>query len=525
MKEHQKHYGNMRRSVKNHEEADENGNSTPSRSLVLTRHLKLGGVATGERTRYMWTQIFETPKDFHRSVRNVASNTLLICFDGFEQKEIKKLNFQKGPIGRMKTQFLKRNNNNNNNNNRGSGIKQKNIRAIHPASNEIDQVIINKQICHRGDENKNIINNDDDANDDDNNDDKNNNNNNNNNSFTSFVQPSLYSRRTQSKAQSFLFSPTSSAAGAELNQKMRRLSHKGTFVIRRVSDCISEVTTIQGFDRKSLSNVNVAAGNLQRILLSYAEISVAAPRSYFERNGLEVDEELRVEFVKNLSLARPKADQEDFVSGLADFANGIEWGNETAVTPFIKTSLSKSTDWKLATTVIDTSAEEALGWIWDFCGNERSLLGALNVGKSQREILSDVDSNEQIIYSINDSPNNTESYCISKNVWFERKSDKTLICSWGPLEGDTIITTDIDTSAVMRKDKGVIFLQNIDGFAKVCKITWIQNIVDDKSSRSFLSRFGRTALANQPLFSSLFSNSEAKSKTLAAVDQIHESFR
>ncbi|GMI52251.1 hypothetical protein ScalyP_jg10837 [Parmales sp. scaly parma] len=76
----------------------------------------------------------------------------------------------------------------------------------------------------------------------------------------------------------------------------------------------------------------------------------------------------------------------------------------------------------------------------------------------------------------------------------------------------------------MKKDKGVIFLQNIDGFAKVCKITWIQNIVDDKSSRSNLSRFGRTALANQPLFSSLFSNSEAKSKTIAAVDQIHESF-
>ncbi|GMI58083.1 hypothetical protein ScalyP_jg10730 [Parmales sp. scaly parma] len=117
--------------------------------------------------------------------------------------------------------------------------------------------------------------------------------------------------------------------------------------------------------------------------------------AFYERNGLVVDAELRSEFVKNVprTVNLITSEQESLVQQQIDSIdykddNGWEKLDKDS-SVFVKLSKKhnkgESNSWGKATTTIDTSAENALAWLWDYCSNER-LKAVKKLHKNPREI-------------------------------------------------------------------------------------------------------------------------------------------
>ena len=106
--------------------------------------------------------------------------------------------------------------------------------------------------------------------------------------------------------------------------------------------------------------------------------------------------QLRAEFVKNVprTVNLITDEQESFVQkeiDSIDYKDDTGWEKlDKDSSVFVKLSKKhnkgESHNWGKAITTIDTSAENALAWFWDYCSNER--LDAVNkLHKNPREVI------------------------------------------------------------------------------------------------------------------------------------------
>jgi len=101
-------------------------------------------------------------------------------------------------------------------------------------------------------------------------------------------------------------------------------------------------------------------------------------KEYFERNGATVDKEIRDIFVSKI----PKAVVTNPVREIVEEQPSKVKTNDDKWEPLTKDSNAfvklgkihlkgESNTWGRSETVVDTSAEKVLAWLWDYCSNER----------------------------------------------------------------------------------------------------------------------------------------------------------
>ena len=84
-----------------------------------------------------------------------------------------------------------------------------------------------------------------------------------------------------------------------------------------------------------------------------------------------------------------------------------------------------------ATTNIDTTAENVLAWIWDYCSNER-LNAVKNLQKNPREIIKNIAPNQQIGSSIKAMPWPLRARQFVSEFTWTKQDDDTYIYAWRP---------------------------------------------------------------------------------------------
>jgi len=115
-----------------------------------------------------------------------------------------------------------------------------------------------------------------------------------------------------------------------------------------------------------------------------------------------------------------------------------------------KHNKGESNSWGKATTTIDTSAENVLAWIWDYCSNER-LDAVKKLHKTPREVIKHIASNHNVFSSFKSVPWPLRSrQFVSENTW-TKQDDNMYVYAWRPpitLEFDDNHLVDIGNHKV-----------------------------------------------------------------------------
>ena len=96
-----------------------------------------------------------------------------------------------------------------------------------------------------------------------------------------------------------------------------------------------------------------------------------------------------------------------------------------------KHNKGESHNWGKAITTIDTSAENALAWFWDYCSNER-LDAVKKLHKNPREVIKHISLIHNVFSTIKALPwpLNARQF-IYENTW-TKQVDDTYIYAWRP---------------------------------------------------------------------------------------------
>ena len=138
-----------------------------------------------------------------------------------------------------------------------------------------------------------------------------------------------------------------------------------------------------------------------------------------------------------------------------DVKDDNEWEKLDKVSSvFVKLSKKhnkgESNAWGKATTTIDTSAENVLAWIWDYCSNER-LNATKKLHKNPREVIKHSAPNQNVFSSIKSLPWPLRSrQFVSENTW-TKQDDNMYVYAWRPpitLEFDDNHLVDIGNHKV-----------------------------------------------------------------------------
>ena len=145
-----------------------------------------------------------------------------------------------------------------------------------------------------------------------------------------------------------------------------------------------------------------------------------------------------------------------------------------------KHNKGESNAWGKATTTIDTSAENVLAWIWDYCSNER-LNATKKLHKNPREVIKHSAPNQNVFSSIKSLPWPLRSrQFVSENTW-TKQDDKMYVYAWRPPithEFDDNHLVDIGNHKVNKlvraESKGFCTLTNVGN--QKCELTWVQHL-------------------------------------------------
>jgi len=145
-----------------------------------------------------------------------------------------------------------------------------------------------------------------------------------------------------------------------------------------------------------------------------------------------------------------------------------------------KHNREESNAWGKATTTIDTSAENVLAWIWDYCSNER-LNATKKLQKNPREVIKHIAPNQNVISSIKSLPWPLRArQFVSENTW-TKQDDDTYVYAWRPPithKFDDNRLVDIGNhkvnNLVRAESKGFCTFTNV-GIQK-CELTWVQHL-------------------------------------------------
>jgi len=137
--------------------------------------------------------------------------------------------------------------------------------------------------------------------------------------------------------------------------------------------------------------------------------SVSDAKHYFERNGLLIDKELRDAFTSKFNQAVVTSEQHAIIEELIGLikVGDVRWEHieEPGQKDKVNIHLSQIHDhkanreWLKVESTIDTSPEEALAWMWDYCGASRMPEGE-QLWREPREIVKWIAPNQQIWSSV-----------------------------------------------------------------------------------------------------------------------------
>jgi len=199
--------------------------------------------------------------------------------------------------------------------------------------------------------------------------------------------------------------------------------------------------------------------------------------------------QLRAEFVKNVprTVNLITAEQQSFVQqqvGSIDYKNDTGWeklDKDSSVFVKLSKKLNKgeSNAWGKATTTIDTSAENALAWFWDYCSNER--LDAVNkLHKNPREVIKHIAPNHNVLSTIKALPWPLRArQFIYENTW-TKQDDETYVFAFRPPtthKFDDNRLVDIGKhkakALVQGESRGFVILKNVGN--QKCDLTYVQH--------------------------------------------------
>ena len=200
--------------------------------------------------------------------------------------------------------------------------------------------------------------------------------------------------------------------------------------------------------------------------------------------------QLRTELVKKVPrmVNLITAEQQSFVQqqmDSIDYKDDNGWeklGKDSSV--FVKLSKKhnkgESNAWGKATTTIDTSAENALAWMWDYCSNER-LDAVKKLHKNPREIIINFSPNHNMISSIKALPwPLSDRQFVSENTW-TKQDDDTYVYAFRPPTTDKFddnrlvdVGNHKANKLVRGESKGFCTLTNVGN--QKCELTWVSHI-------------------------------------------------
>ena len=133
-----------------------------------------------------------------------------------------------------------------------------------------------------------------------------------------------------------------------------------------------------------------------------------------------------------------------------------------------------------ATTNIDTTAENVLAWISDYCSNER-LNAVKNLQKNPREIIKNIAPNQQIGSSIKAMPWPLRARQFVSEFTWTKQDDDTYVYAFRPPTTDKFddnrlvdVVNHKAKKLVRAESKGFCTLTNVGN--RKCELTWVQHL-------------------------------------------------
>ena len=133
-----------------------------------------------------------------------------------------------------------------------------------------------------------------------------------------------------------------------------------------------------------------------------------------------------------------------------------------------------------ATTNIDTTAENVLAWISDYCSNER-LNAVKNLQKNPREIIKNIAPNQQIGSSIKAMPWPLRARQFVSEFTWTKQDDDTYVYAFRPPTTDKFddnrlvdVGNHKANKLVRGESKGFCTLTNVGN--QKCELTWVQHL-------------------------------------------------
>jgi len=202
--------------------------------------------------------------------------------------------------------------------------------------------------------------------------------------------------------------------------------------MRSLAPTICEVTVQTSFSDEG----KLPSSVLAKLRLKVSFETITSLRSYFLRNGLQIDREIRRVFVSRI----PHAVVTDKLTQIVDEQMGkvkhISENMWIKLPSTIHVKKSKiymksanawgkaANAWGKAETTLDSSAEDCLAWFWDYCSNER-LSSVKNFRKNPRELVKSYGENHNIVSTIKGLPwPLTTRQFFYENTWLKRSDGR-----------------------------------------------------------------------------------------------------
>jgi len=145
-----------------------------------------------------------------------------------------------------------------------------------------------------------------------------------------------------------------------------------------------------------------------------------------------------------------------------------------------KHNKGESNSWGKATTTIDTTAENVLAWIWDYCSNER-LDTVKKLHKNPREVIKHITPNHNVLSTIKTLPwpLNARQF-IYENTWTKQDDDAYVYAFRPPTTDKYDDNRQVDignhkaNKLIRAESKGFCTLTNVGN--QKCELTWVSHI-------------------------------------------------
>jgi len=140
--------------------------------------------------------------------------------------------------------------------------------------------------------------------------------------------------------------------------------------------------------------------------------------------------------------------------------------------------------WGKAQATVDSSAQEVLAWLWDYCSNER-LQAQKNLHANPRDIVKTISPMEQYITAIKTLPWPLSPRQVNSHAAWAELSKDTYVLAWDqPAPGEVHIDNIMMPQYAGRRKKlvsgttqGYCVLKNVVGVGREqCDLKWVQNM-------------------------------------------------